>query len=389
MLLIAQAMFFSSLLSNCNNGDYHPYIYQRPEKTNDGIECGTLKEAYLDTEMIIKAVNRIHRGSFKEIHSMLIFKDDMLVLEEYFKGHEYQWDAPGHHGNLVAWNKDMLHHAHSVSKSITSICTGIAIDKGYIKNVNQSIFNYLPDYQHLKTEENKHITIEHLLTGTSGLQWAEWNAPLSSMENDQIAIWFHENGPVDFVLGRPMVAKPGTYFTYSGGNIELLGVIIENASGMAFEDFSEKFLFEPLGIDSAYWQLKYPSGEVHAAAGLKISPRDMVKIGAAMLNNGVWDGEQVLPVQWVVKSMYSFPGTEGIRIPGEDLGKVGYSYAWWTKKINHKGREINWFSANGWGGQKIVVLPELNSVIVFTGGTYSDKVVEYKIFKRFILPAFE
>lgn len=363
------------------------YLYQPPQKLNDSLETGTLDEVGIDSQLVINAASRIRDGKYGEVHSMLIYKDGLLVFESYFKGHEYQWDASKHFGDLVSWDVNTPHYAHSVSKSITSMCVGIAIAQGFIADVHQSIFDYLSDYQYLKTEENKHINIEHLLSGTSGLLWSEWNAPLSSMENDQIAVWFHEEGPLDFVLSRPMIAVPGTHFIYSGGNIELLGVIVENASGMPFEDFSAKYLFEPLGIDSAHWHTIYPTGEVHAAGGLRIRPREMVKLGATMLNKGIWDDREILPVDWVTSSMYPYGGNTGINIPGEDMKGMGYSYAWWTRQIEYKGREISWYSANGWGGQKIIVLPELNSVVVFTGANYTKKVRQYEIMERFILPA--
>ena len=358
-----------------------------PEDLKDGLKVGTLNEAGIDPAPVLEAARRIESGKYGEVHSLLIYRENMLVFESYFQGHDYQWEAPRHYGEVVNWERHMLHHAHSVSKSITSLCVGIAIEKGFIRDIHQSIFEYLPEYQYLKTNENQNITIENLLTGTSGLLWAEWSAPLSSMENDQIAMWFHEKGPVDFVLGRPVIAAPGTHFTYSGGNIELLGVIVENASGMSFEEFSEKYLFVPMGMDQAEWDLIYPTGEVEAAGGLRITPREMAKIGALMLNDGVWNGEQIIPVRWIEKCKFPFPACMDINIPGEDLDHMGYSYAWWTKQINYKGKVINWFSANGWGGQQIIVLPELKTVLVFTGASYTKKVKEYKIFERYILPA--
>lgn len=363
------------------------YPYDPPKDLRDGLEVGTLEEVRIDSQLILEAARRINKGKYREVHSMLIYKDDMLVFESYFQGHEYQWDAPRHHGNLVNWDSRMSHHAHSVSKSMTSLCVGIAIDKGFIQDVHQSIFYYLPEYQHLRTEENQGITIEHLLTGTSGLLWAEWNAPLSSMENDQIAIYFHEPGPADFVLQRLVIAEPGTHFIYSGGNIDLLGMIVENASGMSLEEFSEAYLFEPMGMDQAKWDLVYPTGEYSAASGLIMTPREMLKIGALMLNDGIWKAKEIISENWLEKCRYPFPACTNISIPGEDLLDMGYSYAWWTKQINDRGKEIHWYSANGWGGQKIIVMPELNTVVVFTGGIYTHKVKEFEIVEDFILPA--
>lgn len=372
---------------SCSDWFLNDYPYHQPQNLNDGLEAGTLEEVGIDSQLVFTASDKIKRGKFGEVHSMLIYKNNRLVFEEYYKGHDYQWDAPKHYADLVNWNATMPHSAHSVSKSVTSMCVGIAVDQGLIADVHESIFDYLPGYEYLKTEENKYVTIEHLLTGTSGLLWAEWSAPLSSMENDQIAIWFHEKGPVDFVLSRPMIAVPGTHFTYSGGNIEILGVIVENASGMPFEDFSRKYLFDPLGLDSAYWGIIYNTGEVQAAGGLIITPREMLKIGVTMLNNGFWDGQEILSENWVFKSSYPYAGTRGINIPGEDLKGMGYSYAWWTKEIPFNGRTIHWFSANGWGGQQIIVLPDLDAVIVFTGANYTKKVKQYAIFEKYLLPA--
>ncbi len=224
---------------------------------------------------------------------MLIYKDGKLVLEEYFQGHKYQWNTPNHYGDWVTWNRSMQHCAHSVTKSITSICIGIAIDKGFIESEHQSIFNYLPEYQNLNIDGKGRITIEHLLTMTSGLEWDEWGAPLSSVENDQIVIWFSDKDPIDYTLGRSLIHEPGRKYTYSGGNMEILSKILENASGMTIDEFSKS------------------------------------------------------------------------------------------------GKTIQWYSANGWGGQKIIVIPELSMTIVFTGGNYTSKVKQFEILFDNVIPAIE
>jgi CubicO group peptidase (beta-lactamase class C family) len=318
---------------------------------------------------------------------MLIYKNDKLVFEEYFQGHTYQWDAPGHYGKHVTWNREMPHCIHSDSKSFTSLCIGIAIDKGFIKNVRQSIFDYLPAYRQYKKDGKENITIEHLLTMTSGLQWEEWKISLASKQNDQIAIWFYEDGPVHYVLRKPLVAAPGTRFNYSGGDIQLLAEILKNATGMNLDAFSARYIFNPMKISSYDWWLIFPSGEIQAAGGLKLTPRDMVKIGAMMLNKGEWNGNQIVSENWVDKCITPYAGNTNIKIPGEDLGKVGYAYTWWTKSFEYRGKPIRWYSALGWGGQKISILPESDMVIVFTGANYTSKVHHFKIMKRFILPA--
>jgi len=384
-------LIVSLLLVSCQSEPLVQYTYQPPENINDGLDVGSLEEVNIDSELIVKAVNDINRGKYKEVHSILIFKDDKLVLEEYFKGHKYQWDGPNYQGELVTWDMDMLHCVHSVTKSVTSACIGIAIDKGFIESVHQSIFDYLPEHQHLNTDGKDKITIEHLLTMTSGLEWMEWNAPYSSRDNPIIEIWFQEaeqnKDPFTFVLEGSLIDEPGTSFRYYGGNQIVLGGVIENATKMNIDEFSGKYLFSPLGIDTFDWALQFESGVIEAAGGLKMTPRDMVKIGVTYLNNGVWNGEQIISQQWVEKSANSYRDNKGINIPGEDSGKTGYSYSWWTKQYSGSGKEINMFWALGWGGQKIVVLPEVNTVVVFTGGTYTSEVKTFAILEKYIIPA--
>lgn len=222
---------------------------------------------------------------------------------------------------------------------------------------------------------------------TSGLRWEEWGRSLGSVENDQIGIWFWEGGPMNYVLGRELVAIPGTRFNYSGGDIQILVEILKNATGMNIDEFSGKYLFEPMGINTYDWWLIFRSGEIKGAGGLKLTPRDMIKIGALMLNKGNWRGNQIISEEWVEKCSQPYPGNTGIKIPGEDLGKLGYSFTWWTKKFSFRKQNINMFFAVGWGGQKIMVLPELDVVVVFTGANYDSKVHQFKILERYILSA--
>jgi len=389
----------SLLLAVCKSGATGQYTYRAPESINDGFEVGTLDEVNIDAELIAKAVNDIDRGKYREVHSMLIFKDNKLVFEEYFEGHKYKWDAPKHHGELVTWDRTMLHDVKSVTKSITSTCIGIAIDKGFIESVHQSIFDYLPEHQHLNTDGKDKITIEHLLTMTSGLEWNEWGAPLSSPANDIVGLWFPPcEDPITCVLQRPLVNEPGTSFTYNGGGMIVLGEIIQNATNMNIDEFSREYLFEPLETDSFDWWQRFENGVIETSGGLNMTPRDMAKIGVTFLNKGVWNGKRIISEEWVQKSATSFPDNHGINIPGTDQGENGYSYSWWTKTFpdswwarlfSNSDERINMYYAGGWGGQNIMVFPELNTVVVFTGGNYTSKTTIFKILKKYIIPAID
>jgi len=385
--LILLLSILSFINFSCGFDSTGQYAYQAPEVLQDGFNAGTLDEVNMKSGPIERAVSEIQGGRYKEVHSILIFKDNKLVLEEYFQGHKYRWDAARHHGELVNWDRHMLHRTMSVTKSITSTCIGIAIDHGYIESVHQSIFDFLPDHQHLKTDGKEEITIEYLLTMTSGLDWDEWHAALSSARNDIVGIWFQEKDPVSFILERPLVDEPGSSYTYSGGNMIVLGEIIRNATKMGIDDFSRKYLFEPLGVDSSNWVQRFENGVFETGGSLVITPRDMAKIGATFLNQGVWNGKQIISAQWIEKSATPFPGNHGINIPGEQSGRNGYSYSWWTKSYTVSGKKVNMYSAGGWGGQHIMVLPEVNMVVVFTGGNYTTKRPPFKILRHYILPA--
>jgi CubicO group peptidase (beta-lactamase class C family) len=375
------------LSTNCEKDFSQQQHYKPPSDTHDGLQVGSLEKVSMDEDMLSKAAGRIRQGKYGEIHSMLIYKEDMLVFEDYYEGHQYQWEAPGHFGEDIAWDRDRQHCIHSDTKSITSLCIGIAIDQGFIESVHQSIFDYLPDYQNLRTPEKEKITIEHVLTMTSGLEWKEWGISLGSIENDQIGIWFWEDGPMNYTLSRDLLAEPGTKFNYSGGDIQVLVEILRNATGMTLDEFSATYLFEPMGIDSYDWWLVFPSGEIQGAGGLKLTPRDMVKIGAMMLNRGVWEESRIVSEEWVSTCMNSYAGNTGIKVPGEDLGRLGYAYTWWTKRFTYEGKDHGMYLALGWGGQKIMVFPDMDMVVVFTGANYNQNVHQFAILERFILPA--
>jgi CubicO group peptidase (beta-lactamase class C family) len=273
----------------------------------------------------------------------------------------------------------------SVTKSVTSTCIGIAVDLGFIKSVSQSIFDFLPEYQHFKKDGKDKITIKHLLTMTSGLDWNEWALPYSNMKNDVIQMVISDD-PVEYYLNKPLIDEPGTSFKYSGGCNILLGKILENATKMNIDDFAGKYLFGPLGIDLYYWS-KYESGAIDAAGGLRITPRDMVKIGAMFLNKGIWHGKRIISEQWVGKSTESFPGNSWMNNWDDYWGMRGYGYMWWTHTFTRESQRIGMFYAAGWGGQFIMVIPVLNTVVVFTEGNYLSYRPAFEILKKYIIPA--
>ena len=363
------------------------YTCNTPENMDDGFRTGTLSQVHMDTTVIAEVIRKIKCGSFNEIHSMLIYKDDMLVLEEFFMGHRYQWDAPDYYGEYLLWTEKMLHPVMSCTKSYASAFIGIAIDKGYIKGVNECIFNYLPDHQQYRNGGKENITIEHLLTMTSGLAWDEWGAAHGTSANDVDRLYFEcSDDPLKCVLERELVHKPGESFTYNGGGVVILGEILKNATGMDVGEFSKKYLFEPLGVDSACWY-QFNNGVFATDGSLYITPRDMLKFGVTYLNGGRWNGQEILPESWVSKSAEIYINNMGINIPIEDSGENGYGYLWWVSQLDFKGSKTKMYRANGWGGQVIMVFPDLGMVVAFTSGNYASESKLFKVIKNYVLPS--
>ncbi|MCB0662388.1 MAG: serine hydrolase [Saprospiraceae bacterium] len=380
--------FFLFELASCQNCD-STYTYTAPVQIDDQLEVASLGEVGIDTNLIEKGIRKIQCGSFNAVHSVLIYKNGKLVLEEYFPGYKYQWDAPDYKGELVQWNKEMIHPNMSVTKSYISALIGIAIEKGFISQVEEPIFNYLSEYDEYRKDGKEKITIEHLLTMSSGLAWNEWGAAHGTSANDIDRLYFDcSDNPIPCVLERPLVHEPGTFFTYNGGGTVMLGKIIENASGMQLDSFANEYLFHPLGIDTVAW-FRYNDGTFAADGSSYCKPRDMVKIGRLFLQNGTWNGESILPQNWVTKSFTAYRNNKDIKIPIEDSGKNDYGYSWWLTKHKHQGKFISFARANGWGGQTIFVSPELETVIVFTSGNYAYNSKLFKIANKYLLPAIQ
>ncbi len=356
----------------CKNYNKIPYIYKPPEKLNDDLRVADISDVYIDSTLFFQSVKRIKGGALGQTHSMLIFRKNRLVVEEYFPGNKYVWENLGHIGEYVKWGKNDLHNIMSVHKSITSACIGIAIDKGMIESVQQSIFDYLPDHLHFKKEGKENITIEHLLTMTSGLAWIEWGTGYTTTVNPMIGIWYSDKDPVSYILDTQLIHEPGTFFTYFSGSQILLGEILRNATGYSIDDFCSKYLFEPMGINQVRWTQKFENGVIQCAGALKMKPRDMLKFGITFLNEGKWEQTQILSKSWVENSSKPYSNNYGIKIPGENSGKVGYTYSWFTKELKAGNKKMDIYWALGWGGQKIIIIPEKEAVIVFTGGDYNS-----------------
>jgi CubicO group peptidase (beta-lactamase class C family) len=349
-----------------------------PMALADGWTIDTPEHVGLDGTRLCGIGDRL-MASDANVHSMVIIRHGKLVFEQYYPGDDYPWGHPDGRANFDATSK---HDMRSVSKSVTSLLIGIAIDRKLIASVDEPVTKFFPEYASLKTPGRDSITLRNLLTMSSGIRWDEaraWNDP----KNDEPYLG-SEVDPIKYVLSKPIAAPPDLIWNYNGGGTDLLGAILARASGKSLEAFAREALFEPLRITDWEWQ-HYQNKKVSAAAGLRLRPRDAAKIGQLILVRGAWNGRQIVSTEWIAQA--TTPRFQAIGYFG---GLFFYGYQWWFGRTLAEGRDVKWISAMGLGGQRIFIVPEFDLVVMTTSGLYTSPRQGHAaldILHSFIIPA--
>ena len=270
--------------------------------------------------------------------------------------------------SIHPFSPTLKHNIYSCTKSVVSALVGIAIDQGYIEGLQQPVLSFFPQQTIANRDANKEaMTLEHLLTMTTGFQCQDsylyrWSGLDQMRESED---W------VQFVLDLPMEGEPGERFEYCNGASHLLSGIIQETTGVSANDYAVEHLFGPLGISDFDWSSS-PQGISVGYSELRMRPQDMAKIGVLYLNEGRWDGEQIVPSEWVVSSTSQF-----ISATLED----GYGYQWWVD-------DSDMYLALGYRGQFIYVIPEKEMVVVFTSSLEdNDFYIPQTLLNEFIIPA--
>ncbi len=308
---------------------------------------------------------------FGEIHSVIVIKDGYLSYEKYFNG----------------WHRDSLQSMQSITKSIISTYTGIALQNVYLDSLNtliQPIFEKEFEIEH-HSSNKKAIRVHDLLTMQSGFKWIEkgWNDP----DNIWREILEFEGNWYKKVMDLPVPAKPGTLFQYQNGNPTLITGLIQQISGRPIQEFAEEYLFNQLSISPYdFWQGNGgPEHNGHALIYMR--PVDLAKIGYLFLNEGRWKSKQLIP-EWYVEEA-TFPQIKNAE--ENPFYKYDYGYFWW---VNPTSKNDGWltpngslFMARGAGGQNLIVWPEEKLVCVITAWNLQRPNITQTIFERFIVPA--
>jgi len=340
------------------------YSYQAPSKLNDGWDVSSLRNEGVDTNRITAMMNTILADDLPNIHSVLLIKNGKLVLEEYFNG----------------YSREIKQIIASVTKSITSILVGVAIDKQMIGSTNERVYKFFPEYKGTRWIDQKYdITIKHVLTMAAGVDWDEITFLHPHPQNPN-TLMYKSDHPVGYVLDKKQIDQPGSRWRYNSGLTVILGGILKNTTGQYADKFAEQYLFKPMGITDYLW-LKHPDGTIYTHGDLFLKPRDMAKIGYLMLNQGKWQNNQIVSKAWVIESTAKHIDT---------FRGYGYGYQWRVGKTFICDQEIEAFWASGTGGQKIYVFPELDLVAVFTSkifGNDSGHNRNDSLLANFIIPA--
>ena len=331
-----------------------------PSAMTDGWKVAPPEQEGLDPKLICAIGPVFEQWLAADPHGIVIIRHGVLVYEHYFAGGDVRW---GPSLGLVPHDADTLHDLRSVTKSVVALLVGVALDRGLLKTVDAPVFSLLPEYQDLGAPGKNLITLRTLLSMSSGLDWPELAVSYNNPTNVERRMNFAPD-PYRFVLEQPLAAEPGKVWNYNSGGVEVIGDILTKTTGEPLAKFAKQALFDPLGITHWEW---WHGGNLSTAWGLRLRPRDMAKIGQLVLDRGKWNGQQIVSAAWV-RQMTTPQIPEWTMLPFASFD--AYGYLWWLGRSPIEGREIEWISAVGWGGQRIFVVPSEDMVVAVTAGFF-------------------
>lgn len=348
----------------------HPpvrYHYTEPLRIDDGWPVALPESVGMSRAAIERAVQMLidmpmDSLSTVQIHSLLLARHGKLVVEEYFHGHD----------------RDQPHDLRSASKSWTATLIGAAMQAGIPLRLDTPVYATMLDSVPADLDPRKRaMTLEHLLTMTAGFN-CDPNDPTSADEDqianqDSITDWYHHT------LDVPLVSAPGERIFYCSAEPNVAGGMLAKVAREPQAVLFERLIARPLRMRTYHLWLN-PSGEAYGGGGHRFVPRDFMKLAQLMLNDGRWNGKQIVSREWARRST----------APLRDLTPTQqWGYLWNSVAYDYQGRKVRAFFAGGNGGQIFMGIPELDLVIAFTGGNYSDPatfVAQRTFVPQYLLP---
>jgi CubicO group peptidase (beta-lactamase class C family) len=339
-----------------------------PSRMADGWDIAPLADAGLDEAPLCKLAASMAGDNKDNLHAVLVARNDALVFEAYGKGPDRR---DGKDVGVVGHGPGDQHDLDAVTGSVTALLVGAALDRRLIRSVDDPVLTYLAALHDLGTPEREAIRLSHLLTMTAGFA-AEATPGGAAAAKD----------PYRAALQRQLAAAPGTAWRDDPDSVRLLGQVIETATTEKLPDFARDALFEPLGITQFEWT-KMADTDADPADGLRLRPRDMLKLGQLVLNGGRWYGRQIVPEAYLqAMARGAVDAGEGRR----------FGYLWWAGSSRLGERDIAWIAAKGQGGQRLYLVPSFGLAVAITAGRYDDPkaaALVQTIFERVVLAAFK
>lgn len=349
--MITRRIFLSSLMAAAT-----PSLPVAQEIPQDGWTRADPASAGLDPEALAELVAAIDAGvNFPNVHALLIAHQERLVFEQYWPGED------GEYG-YVAHGPTTLHDIRSISKSVTSLLLGIALGPAPDEALARPLRDFFPDRDSPSGALDA-VTLHHALTMTAGLAWNETIVPYDS-NNDFVRLLIGDD-PVGFVLAKDLSDTPGSRWTYNSGLTDLVAAVIEHLTRAPLIPYADEVLFGPLGITEYEWWRPPawpPDSFPSAAAGLRMRARDLAKIASLVLQDGAWQGRQIVPRDWIRRATTS-------HVQKPQFERYGYGYFWYPGTLL-SGQQV--IRASGYGDQRIFVLPEAGLAITILAGNYQD-----------------
>ena len=311
--------------------------------------------------LVARLDDAAHAGRLTDLHGLVVVRDGATVAERYGSGPDWKWNESL---GVVDFGPETLHDIRSISKSVTSLLYGIALGQQLVPAPDEPLLRYFAAYADLAADPaRQRLTVRHALTMSLGIEWNE-DLPYTSTANSEIAMEFAADR-YRYVLGQPVVEEPGERWHYCGGATALLGKLIADGTGQPLQDFARDALFAPLGIAAFEWMVG-ADGIASPASGLRLAPRSLARIGQLVLQQGRWDGSDVVPASWLDEALR----TQLVIEPG-----FAYGYQWYLGSIDQEAGArgpVAWVGGIGNGGQRLFVLPELATVIAIASGSYDS-----------------
>lgn len=352
-----------------------------PVQTDDGWIPASLAEVGMTEQPLVDALNEIRRGTYNEIHGLVIIKNGRLVLETYGRGRMYD-GSEDLFTPVMDFDRDTLHIVHSVSKSFMSTLAGVAIRDRFITDQNRSVLEFFPEHAGRFDIAKEGISIAHLMSMSSGLEWNEWDVPAMDFENNDAMQYQGATDPSVYFFSKDLLHEPGSTFYYNTAGFQMMGEVIRRATGMDLEDYANQVLFQPLGIEQFQWP-QYAHGTMYIVGDILLRPRDMAKFGQLFLQDGQWLDQQVVTADWIQSATDESLSVAHIGYNGY----AGYGFFWWRKDFRVGATTIPAICADGLAGQSIMIFPTLDMVVVVTGGNYDSSSREHDLVSNHVLPS--